>query len=298
MLFRSLAARPEDQSLITALFGPGPADPEKVCNSNDIWTFAKSLKMGSSVRHYMVNTYQRIQSGLSANGKTDTLINPEDLTRMGRRIGANFSKKQNKIMRVPFMDTKSNGFAILHLSAEKAPGKKPIWVVRGGSSSEAKKSAESLQLLHRSGDPAIMLAWLLANRIYHPKSLLQADRTVAPISVADLQKVMPAMYEFFPFNKTFERDINEGLDPERVTRAFFIFNLTVPPETRKIEQAAVIYATNWGEMYCRTFIKPGPLLEKQASRFLIKNLDHPMVGIPEMVLFLPKGSQCKRINLV
>ena len=134
------------------------------------------------------------------------------------------------------MDTKSNGFAILHLSAEKAPGKKPIWVVRGGSSSEAKKSAESLQLLHRSGDPVIMLAWLLANRIYHPKSLLQADRTVAPISVADLQKVIPAMYEFFPFNKTFERDINEGLDPERVTRAFFIFNLTVPPETRKIEQ--------------------------------------------------------------
>jgi len=296
--FMDLAARPEDQSLITTLFGTGYVKPDKVCNSDAAWTFDKSLKMGSGVRHYMVNTYQRIQSGLSANGKTDVFINAEDLTRMGRRIGANFSKKKHKIMRVPFMDTKEGGFAILHFYAQKAPGKKPIWVVRGGSRSEAKKSTESLQLLHRSGDPAHMLAWLLANRIYHPKSLLQADRTVAPISVADLQKVMPAMYEFFPFNKTFERDINEGLDPERVTRVFFIFNLTAPHDTQKIEQATVIYATNWGEMFCRTFLKPGPLLEKHPSRFLAQNLDHPLTDIPEMTLFLPKGSQCKRITLV
>lgn len=296
--FMDRAARAEDQSLITTLFGSGHTDPDKVCNSDVIRTFDKSLKMGSSVRHFMVSTYQRIQSALSANGKTDALINPQDLTRMGRRIGANFSKKQHKIMRVPFMDTKGDGFPILHFSAQKAPGKKPIWVVRGGSKSESKKSADSLQLLHRSGDPVLMLAWLLANRIYHPKSLLQADRTVAPISVADLQKLMPAMYDFFPFDETFERDINEGLESERVTRVFFIFNLTVPPDTQKIEQAAAIYATNWGEMYCRTFLKPGPILAKHPSRFLEQELDHAISGTPEMILFLPKGSQCKRINLI
>jgi adenylate cyclase class 1 len=296
--FMNRAARLEDQSLITTLFGPEYVNPDKVCNSNAIWSFNKSLKMGSSVSNYMVNTYQRIQSGLSANGKSEAFINAKDLTRMGRRIGANFSKKKHKIMRVPFVDTKEGGFAILHFSAKKAPGKKPIWVVRGGSRSEAKKSTEALQLLQQSGDPAHMLAWLLANRIYHPKSLLQADRTVAPISVADLQKVMPAMYDFFPFNKTFERDINEGLNTERVTRVFFIFNLTAPHDAQKIEQASVIYATNWGEMFCRTFLNPGPLLEKHPSRFLAQNLDQPVTDMPEMILFLPKGSQCKRISLI
>jgi len=296
--FMGLAARSEDQSLISALFGPGNVDPSKVCNSDVAWTFDKSLKMGADVRQYMVNTYQRIQAGMSEDGKGKSMINAEDLTRMGRRIGANFSKKQHKIMRVPLVDTKGGGFPILHFSAQKAPGKKPIWVVRGGSRAEAKKSADSLQLLHRSGDPVHMLAWLLANQIYHPKSLLQADRTVAPIAVADIQKVMPSMHEFFPFYDTFERDISEGLAPERVIRVFFIINLTTPADTKKIEQASVIYTTNWGEMYCRTFLKPGPLLEKHPSRFLAQNLDHPVTETPDMLLFLPKGSQCKRINLI
>lgn len=296
--FMNLPARYEDASLIEAMFGKGYVDPDKVCNSNVTWSFDKSLHMGSAVRHFMVNTYQRIQGTLTEDGATETLINSEDLTRMGRRIGANFSKKKHKIMRVPFMDTSGDGFPILHLTAEKAPGKKPIWVVRGGSPDEAKKSADSLQLLHRSGDPAVMLTWLLANRIYNPKSLLQADRTIAPLSVADLQKLMPAMYEFFPFDETFERDINEGLEAERVTRVFMIFNLTAATETKKVERVAVIYTTNWGEMYCRTFTNPGKEFEEFPSRFLAKHLEQPVADVPNMILFIPKGSQCKRINLI
>ncbi len=296
--FHELPARPDDASLLTALFGKDKTDPNKVCNADVTWTFDKSLKMGDSVRHYMVNVYQRIQNTLSKSGRTDAMINAEDLTRMGRRIGANFSRKQHKIMRVPFMDAKGSKFTTLHLSAEKAPGKKTVWVTRGGTKGEAKKKASSLQLLHRSGNPAHMLAWLLANRIYTPASLLQADRTIAPISVADLQKLMPTMTGFFPFNETFERDINEGLEEERVIRAFLIFNLLTPPEAQTVEQASVIYTTNWGEMYCKTFIKPDKLLMEHASQFLAKNLDHPVPSPPEMLLFLPKGSQCKRINLI
>lgn len=296
--FHTLPARAEDASLVEALFGKEHTDPDTICNSDVVWSFNKSLKMGGSVRNYMVNVYQRIQGTLSKGGSTDAMINAEDLTRMGRRIGANFSKKQHKIMRVPFIDAKGSKFTTLHLSAEKAPGKKTIWVTRGGTKTEAKKKAESLQILHRSGDPVLMLAWLLANRIYEPSCMLQADRTIAPISVADLQKLMPAMYEFFPFDETFERDINEGLEPERVVRAFFIFNMLIPSEAQSVEQASVIYTTNWGEMYCRSFIKPGQLLAEHASRFLEKNLNHPVPTPPEMLMFIPKGSQCKRINLI
>ena len=295
--FMNLPARREDASLIQALFGKGYVDPDRVCNSNVKWNFDKSLHLGSAVRHYMVGTYQRIRRGIQG-GENGSRINAEDLTRMGRRIGANFSKKNHKVMRVPFMDTSGEEFAILHFSADKNPGKKTIWEVRGGSRSEAKRAADTLQVLHRSGDPAHLLAWLFANRIYNPKSHLQGDRTVAPISVADLQKLMPALLEFFPFEETFERDINDGLEPERVVRVFFIFNLTAPPDAKRIEQAAVIYSTNWGELFCRTFLRPDPIIEETPSKFLAKNLDQAVSGIPEMILFIPKGSQCKRINLI
>nr|WP_321258080.1 class I adenylate cyclase [uncultured Pseudodesulfovibrio sp.] len=296
--FMNLPTRPEDESLISVLFGVGYVEPDRIAGVNRSWSFSKSLKMGSRVRQYMVDTYQRIQSGLSTEGATKAHINSEDLTRMGRRIGANFSRKAHKIMRVPFMDTTENGFPILHFSAIKHSHKPPVWVVRGGSAVEAKQSAEALQLLHRNVDPVRMLAWLLANRIYHPKSLLQADRSIAPISVADLQKLMPALHSFFPFDTTFERDINEGLNPEQVTRAFFILNLTTPHDTRRIDKAAVVYATNWGEMYCRTFVHPGQMFETTPSLFLAQKLDQPIIEKPEMSMFLPKGSQCKRITLV
>lgn len=297
LFFLGRPARAEDMSLVTTLFGSQCAEMERRCNTSVAWSFDKSLKMGAAVRRYMVATYERIQQTLSGGGRTDAQINAEDLTRMGRRIAANFSPRQHKVMRVPFMDAAGGGFAILHFSASKAPGRKPVWLVRGGSRSEAKRASSALQLLHKSGDPVHMLAWLLANRLYSPRSLLQGDRTVAPISLADLQKLMPAMHEFFPFDQTFERDINEGLSPERVIRAFFILNLTAAPDSRRIEQVSVVYATNWGEMYCRSFDKPGPGFENQPSQFLAENLAHPVADIPEMTLFIPKGSQCKRINL-
>ncbi|MFH1915576.1 MAG: class I adenylate cyclase [Pseudomonadota bacterium] len=291
-------ARAEDLSLITTLFGRECAEPEHRCRAEISWTFGKSLKMGGAVRDYMVSTYQRIQAGLSDGDRQDVRINPEDLTRMGRRIAANFSPKPHKVMRVPFMDATGGGFAILHFSAKKAPGKRPVWVTRGGSRSEAKKPSSALQVLHTGGDPAHMLAWLLANRLYTPRTLLQGDRTMAPISLVDLQKLMPAMHEFFPFDQTFERDINEGLNPERVTRAFLVFNLTTAPDLKRIEQVSVIYSTNWGEMFCRTILAPGPLLEHQPSQFLAESLDQPVTDIPRMTQFIPKGSQCKRVNLI
>jgi adenylate cyclase class 1 len=300
-LFMNLPTRPEDESLIAVLFGSGYVEPGRLAETNRTWPFEKSLRMGAHVRRYMVDTYQRIQEGLFAGDKAKdrgrSLVNPEDLTRMGRRIAANFARKDHKIMRVPFMDTRENGFPILHFSADKSPGKPPEWTVRGGERVEAKQSAEHLQRLHRSQDPVRLLAWLLANRIYHPKSLLQADRTIAPMAVADLQKLMAALHDFFPFAETFEPDINEGLRAEEVTRAFFILNLAAPPETGRIEQAAVIYSTNWGEMFCRTFLNPGQLFERSPDRFLAAKIGQSLASTPKLGLFAPKGSQCRRISL-
>jgi adenylate cyclase class 1 len=301
-LFMNLPTRPEDESLISVLFGSGYVEPGRLAETHRTWPFDKSLRMGSHVRRYMVDTYQRIQEGLSAGGrakgKTKALVNPEDLTRMGRRIAANFARKNHKVMRVPFMDTRENGFPILHFSAEKSTGKPTVWTARGGARVEAKQSAEHLQLLHRNQDPVHLLAWLLANRIYAPKSLLQADRTIAPVALSDLQKLMAALHDFFPFAETFEPDINEGLRAEEVQRAFFVVNLAAPREAGSIERASAIYATNWGEMFCRTFIRPGQLFEHSPSRFLAEKIGQSLAETAELGLFTPKGSQCRRINLI
>ncbi len=296
-LFMNLPARPEDESLISVLFGSGYVEPGRLAESHRAWPFEKSLRMGAHVRRYMVDTYRRIQEGLAPKGRTKALVSPEDLTRMGRRIAANFANKSHKIMRVPFMDIRENGFSILHFAADKTQGKPTEWTVRGGERMDAKQPAENLQILHRNQDPAHLLAWLMANRIYHPDSLLQADRSIAPMALTDLQHLMAALHDFFPFAETFEPDINEGLRSEEVNRAFFILNLTDPPETGRIEQVAVIYSTNWGEMFCRTFPRPGQLLEHNPTVFLSEKIDQSIALSPKLGIFTPKGAQCKRISL-
>jgi len=296
--FMNLPARREDASLIRALFGKGYVEPERICGNRRTSSFSRSLAMGDSVRRCMVETYQRIQEGIRGGGNTGALINAEDLTRMGRRIAANFSRKPHKVMRVPFMDASSEEFALLHFRADKHPGKKTVWEVRGGSRAQANRSVETMEVLHRTDDPVQLLAWIFANHIYRQGSHLQGDRTMAPISVADLQRLLPTMVDFFPFGETFERDINDGLKPERVLRALIICNLTTAPDIQRVEQASIIYTTSWGEMFCRTFLRPGPEFEEMPSRFLAHNLEQPVTGAPEMLLFIPKGSQCKRINLI
>jgi adenylate cyclase class 1 len=106
------------------------------------------------------------------------------------------------------------------------------------------------------------------------------------------------MFDFFPFQETFERDINEGLDEERVTSAFFILNLMCASDTRRIETIAVVYTTNWGEMFCKTFVNPAENVASMPFKFLTDNLDHSVPSPPLMTQFVPKGAQCKRLTII
>ncbi|WP_243546967.1 class I adenylate cyclase [Pseudodesulfovibrio tunisiensis] len=162
--FLGLPARPEDVSLARAL---KHAEKGRKRTLHRAGSFAHSLETGAAVRRFMVAAYKNIQSGIAGGGQAR--ISPEDLTRLGRRVSANFSSRRNKVTRVPFLDQAGQEFQVLHFSAEKAPGKRHVWVLRGGQKDDAKASASTLQELHRNHDPGMMVAWILANRMYGPQ---------------------------------------------------------------------------------------------------------------------------------
>lgn len=298
-MFLDRPASDDGKRMIEIIFGERTASATAAIPEKSVWNFSKALKMGNAVRRFMTATYKRIQEELSSGGSAaSALITPEDRTRLGRRISANFARKNHKVTRVPFMDVGDNTFSTIHFSAAKKPGKQTIWMVQGSQKSEAKSSVRQMQVLHKEHDPAMLLSWLFFNGLYNPNVLLQADRTVAPLAVTDIQKLLTAMREFFPLEKTFERDIDEGLRPERITRAFFLLNLTAPHDQKKLTQATVIYATTWGEVFCETHDNPDPIIEKHASAFLHKVMKRPLRDSLDMTAFIPKGSQCARIKLI
>ncbi len=289
----------DGRRMVQTIFGEHTAVSGRTIPQKKPWNFSKSLKTGEAVSRFMTATYQRIQKELHEDGgNTSAMITPEDMTRLGRRIAANFAKKKNKVTRVPFMDVGKNAFSTLQLSAIKKPGKKTVWVVQGSQKSEGKSSVREMQVLRRDYDPAMLLSWVFFNGLYTPNVLIQADRTIAPLAVADIQKLFASMHQFFPLEETFERDIDEGLEPEQVIRALFVLNMTAPHDLKRVDQATIVYSTTWGEVFCETFDKPDRIIEAQASTFLHKMLKRPLHDYLEMESFIPKGSHCTRIKLI
>ncbi|MHC1700705.1 MAG: class I adenylate cyclase [Humidesulfovibrio sp.] len=257
-------------------------------------TFAHSLRLGGLVNQFMIAAYRRIQGGIRAD-RAAASITPQDLTRLGRRIAANFAQHEHKVSLVPFL-SEDVAFTELFFYAEKAPGKRTVWAVKGKEKATGKAAVESLAPIRRDTDVARLLAWVVVNGIYDPGLAVQAEKSLAPIAVMDVQALLSDLTAFFPRREILDPDMEEYLQDERVTRAYVILNLPVPPEKNKIIQASVIYATNWGELFCQGFDNPPQLLSLSPLTFLRENLARAVPPRPELKIFIPKKSACPRIK--
>ena len=113
----------------------------------------------------------------------------------------------------------------------------------------------------------------------------------------DLQNLLADLAAYFPRRATLEPDLDEYLKPERVVQAYLIQNLPVSPDKNKPLTVSVIYATNWGEIYCQTFDNPSPMLQKSPLGFLREFLAKPLPQNIDLRAFQPKKSACPRLKL-
>lgn len=264
--------------------------------ATDAGAFGAALRLGVMVNQFMISAYRRIQEGLRAH-QGAAQISPEDLTRLGRRIAANFAQHQHKVGIVPFLSDEI-AFTELFFYAEKAPGKRTIWGVKGKDKDSGKAAVESLAPIRRDTDVVRLLAWLLFNGLYDPRQAVQAERSLAPIALLDLQSLLADLAGFFPRSATLEPDLDEYLRPERVVRAYVISNLPVPTDKNKLLTASVLYATNWGEVFVQTFDNPSLALQKSPLAFLRENLAKPITQQIEAKAFSPKKSTAPRLKIL
>ncbi len=270
---------------------PGPADRDAGGPTSPL---EEAMRLGGLVELFMIRAYQRIQEGLR-EGRA-ARITPEDLTRLGRRIAANFSRQPHKVDIVPFF-AEDLRFDELSFSAEKTPGRRTVWAVKARDAHAAGKTpVESLPPVRRDVDAAGLLAWLYFNGLYEPGRPVLAQKTIAPMALADLQSLLADMAEFFPRRETLEPDLDEYLRPERMTRCLLLVNLTEAAEQPRIVTVAAIYSTNWGEIFVETFDNPAPALVKSPSAFLRGALAKNMPDSCELRVFTPRRAVCPRLR--
>jgi len=253
------------------------------------WTFDKLAGIGALVNRFIVRTYTRVRDSQADSG---VAITPEDLTKLGRKISATFSKRKHKVEHIPFLSITGNTFRVLHFSAKgKKMGQPSHWEVQGAQAVEGKDRL-SLADLRQGPDLAETLVWLTANGLYTPDMLVRGDYSISPVTAKDIETLMAKLLSFFPPKTIFNTDIAETLKAERIVRAFFVLNLVQPREQAALTEATIVYCTNWGELFCVTVpVKDGTILHNPAE-FLLQNVEQEFTEPPVMDYFQPERCNC------
>ncbi|MGE4297346.1 MAG: class I adenylate cyclase [Desulfovibrionaceae bacterium] len=249
-------------------------------------SFDALMRMGKQVNQFMIKTYLHVrdrQEGAKAS------ITPEDMTRLGRKIATYFTPRENKIERVPILKLKSDFFSELHLLAT-FPQNVKTWDLQGGMLDPATGRVK-LTPLRQGVDLASMLAWVAANHLYHEGMAIKVDRLAHPVVTQDVQALLTALASFFTEKETFDTDIGETLNPERITRAMLICNLCQAKEASRVLDAFVLYASNWGELFFKAVNEVGSLSGDVAG-FVSGVAGLPAADDVRLLQFVPPRSRC------
>ncbi|MGE4296782.1 MAG: class I adenylate cyclase [Desulfovibrionaceae bacterium] len=255
--------------------------------------FAEMLKLGDQVNAFMVTTYGRVQQSLK-DRKIEVKINPTDLTKMGRKLFAAFSRRTHKVERIPFVNPVKGGFQELQFMAEKAPGKKAVWIVKG-LPPRVPSRRENYVEVRRDTNLPYLLGWIMANKIFNPKALIDVDKTMAPVSAQDVTQLLPALYDFFPA-KLFDVDLDETLKEERVTRAFLALNLLSDRGQNSVRDVAILFTNNWGELFCMHVPVKDDIIRRDPRKFLAQHVKLDVADC-ELAHSVPHRSKCPRLPM-
>lgn len=250
-------------------------------------SFAKLARVGALVNKFIVRTYMHVRD-IQAKRKDSIAITPEDLTKLGRKIFATFSKRRHKIEHIPFLSIGGNSFQVLHFSASgKKMGQPSHWDIQGAQEVAGKDRLE-LADLRKGPDLVESLVWLTANGIYQRGMEVRGDYSISPVTAKDIQNLMDRLLDFFPSKKTFNTDIAEMLNPERIVKAFYVLNLVQPREQSTVTEASIVYSTNWGELFSVTTPVRDTTLFNNPAEFLLQNVEQEFDQPPVMDHFAPE----------
>jgi len=274
------------------VFGDG-VEPG-VPSGNEQWSLARSSKMGTLIGAFMIGAYGRIRERLAqGEAMVASRITPQDMTRLGRRIICAFARRDHKVERAPFLMQAKRAFREMHLSADKAPGRKTRWRIKGRPFGAAAGEWETVRV---SEDPVALFAFIVANGFWSESTPLHGDATIAPLAMEEVTGLLNTLTAFFA-QDSFEVDPDAYLGEEQVVRAFFVLNLLASRDAKELREVWSICLTSWGELLCIHDTKPDPIIFKSAAHYLTRR--HKLTPQPFAVLdsFIPRRSPCPRIVL-
>lgn len=279
---------------VADLFGAREEGVNEVCRLTKT-SFDQLSRIGAQINAYIYKSFEKVHGAYEKIMGTAPAQSPE-LTKLGRKIASAFSKRANKLDRIAFVNPMTGVFREVLFFAERTPGRPTVWGVRGLMASSSAKR-EDLVELRRDKNLPLLFSWLIANRFYHPKLVLDADHTTNPLSPRDIRELARALSDFFPPDKTLDVDVDESLQRERVVKAFFILNLTVARDINRVFEMSIVFSTNWGEMFCLSMQVFDPTFKDNPLAFLKKKVSIECDSSTLLGYYMPGKSRCPKPNI-
>ncbi|WP_419780867.1 class I adenylate cyclase [Maridesulfovibrio sp.] len=263
---------------------------DMVKDFSSLTDFSSVAELGRQINQFMINTYMKVR------GEQDKFpgvaITPEDLTRLGRVIFAAFAKRKAKILRLSLPGPRTHFFKTIIISRSEAGN---LWQIQGEYPDES--GARNIVTKIESGkDLNFMLVWLALNGLYGQEMQVKTDINSGPLREREVKKLIQDLMIFFPQKETFNVRIEETLNAERIIKGFFIVNLCVPPETKKVQEVHFVYSTNWGEVFCKP-LKVNRKLIETPEQYLKDDMESLYEGEVVLGQFLPLHAECPFLKI-
>ncbi|MGE4299274.1 MAG: class I adenylate cyclase [Desulfovibrionaceae bacterium] len=286
---------PYSEAAIAGEFMPADRRAKGSDDADDVLvTFSDMISLGDMVGQFMFRTYQNVQNSMNKLDM-EVMVTVEDLTKVGGKMFSCLKPKKDKIMRISFVDSPKDMFSALDFTCEGLQGAAMTWIARGENAVRQGKRA-AVEELRRDTSPVRLCIWLVANGVYRPGMHVAGGNLQAPVSVPDMVELLDALAGHFPSKRVFDTDIGENLKREEVVRACLVPNFTVMREDQRLRELTLIYATNWGELFCKPGIKDAALLAKppRACIQAVSRLD--VREDMELLVHYPRKSLCPKLD--
>lgn len=246
------------------------------------WQFPQLSSLSKKIHSFLIMCYRRISQNIETQ---EQILDMQDMTVIGRRIDAFYSKKQFKIdyLRSAFDDELYCDQVTIKVELDKSLRR--IWSMYIGNLVHKDQQAEHI-CLKSSANPVELVVWGVTNRILDKDSQILLGYKTEPVTEPDLQHLARYLEQLFPVKRIADIKRHDLLAAPRIINCLAVANMDQRQLKGDIASLSVIYSDSWGEVYLRTGFD---------SLLAIRDEYFDPEDPPGCFLLLPEGSHKKRL---
>ncbi len=157
------------------------------------WPFERIIKFSDQVNNYLLATYKKLSRSLQGTTEKETMITPQDMTILGRKMFVQFSRQPHKVEKLPLVVHGKALFQHLRLQYTRTAKNKGIFYLKR----VARKDRDGGEILRSAERIEEIAIWLVYNGLYSPEITFQFPRNTTFISLQDIVGLLRALQEFF-----------------------------------------------------------------------------------------------------